>query len=65
MKLQFYLRFHTEPGQSLWITGNSAELGNDDPNNALPMEFLNEEFWQANVEFKKSNWTMTSAINIF
>ncbi len=40
MKLQFYLRFHTEYGQSLWISGNADELGNDDAAKALPMEYL-------------------------
>jgi len=53
MKLQFYLRFHTEFGQSLWITGDADELGNNDPSKALPMEYLNEEFWQAGIEIKR------------
>jgi 4-alpha-glucanotransferase len=55
MKLQFYLRFHTKVGQSLWISGNTEELGNDDPVKALPMEFLNEEFWEAQVEIKRKD----------
>lgn len=55
MKLQFYLRFHTRVGQSLWITGNTEELGNDDPARAHPMEFLNEEFWQAVVDIRKKD----------
>src|SRR5690349_9065843 len=53
MKLQFYLRFHTEFGQGLWITGDSEELGNNDPAKALPMEYLNEEFWQCSLEIKR------------
>ncbi len=55
MTLQFYLRFHTEFGQSLWITGNTDELGNNDPGKAVPMEFLNEEFWQCNIEIKRKD----------
>lgn len=55
MKLQFYLRFHTRVGQSLWISGNTEELGNDDPAKALPMEFLNDEFWEAQVEIKRKD----------
>jgi 4-alpha-glucanotransferase len=55
MKLQFYLRFHTQAGQSLWISGTSEELGNEVPENAVPMEFLNEEFWTATVEIKKKS----------
>ena len=52
MKLQFYLRFHTQVGQSLWISGNTEELGNQEPARAVPMEFLNEEFWQFSLELK-------------
>ena len=47
MKLQFYLRFHTEFGQTLWISGNMDELGNNDPTAALPMQYLDSEFWTA------------------
>jgi 4-alpha-glucanotransferase len=49
MKFQFYLRFHTEFGQSLWVSGNIDELGNDDPSAALPMEYIDNEFWNARV----------------
>ncbi len=53
MKLQFYLRFHTKYGQSLWITGNVEELGNNDPSQAILMEYLNDEFWHCGVEIKR------------
>jgi 4-alpha-glucanotransferase len=55
MRLQFYLRFHTQVGQSLWISGNAEELGNDDPQQALALEYLNEEFWQATIEIRKKD----------
>lgn len=50
MKIDFYLRFHTQFGQSLAITGNIPQIGNDESDKALPMEFLSDEFWQASVE---------------
>ena len=53
MKLQFYLRFYTKPGQSLWIIGDAHELGNDNPFKAIPLGYLNEEFWHATIEIKK------------
>lgn len=53
MKVQFYLRFHTSYGQSLWISGNISELGNNNPEKALPMNYLNEEFWAATLEIKR------------
>ncbi|MFI5186555.1 MAG: 4-alpha-glucanotransferase [Chitinophagales bacterium] len=52
MKVQFYLRFHTEYGQSLLVSGNTEELGNDDLSNALPMTYLNDQFWEATIEIK-------------
>ena len=55
MKLQFYLRYHTSYGQSLWISGDTDELGNGDPAKALPMNYLNDEFWTATLEIKRKN----------
>ncbi len=51
MKIQFYLRFHTQMGQNLFVTGNIEELGNDDSSRAHPLEYLNGEFWTGCVEF--------------
>ena len=53
MKLHFYLRFHTRQGQSLWLSGNTDELGNNDPAKAIPLDYLNDEFWTGSVEIKK------------
>ena len=53
MKLQFYLRFYTRFGQHILITGNTEELGNNDPARAFPLEYLNDEFWSGSIEFKK------------
>ncbi len=53
MKLQFYLRFHTRFGQTLWISGNTEELGNNDPDKAFPLDYLNEEFWTGVITIKK------------
>ena len=57
MKLHFYIRFHTEYGQSLWITGNTEELGNNDPSKALPLEYLSNEFWSASIQIKKKKFS--------
>ncbi|MES1221302.1 MAG: carbohydrate-binding module family 20 domain-containing protein, partial [Bacteroidota bacterium] len=55
MKLQFYLRFRTQFGQSLWISGDTEELGMDDPVRAKSMDYLNEEFWHTSFEIKKKD----------
>jgi len=53
MKVQFYLRFHTEFGQSLLVSGNVEELGSDDLSKSLTMTYLNEQFWTATIEIKQ------------
>ena len=52
MRIQFYLRFKTSFGQSLWISDN-GELGTDLIKDAIPMEYLNDEFWVANIKIDK------------
>ncbi len=65
MKLQFYLRFHTRFGQRLSISGNTEELGNNDPAEALPMDYLNEEFWYSSIEIKRKDCRITFPINTY
>src|SRR6476469_6806484 len=50
MKIDFYLRFHTHFGQTLAIVGNIPALGNSVLEKALPLEFLNDEFWHTSLE---------------
>lgn len=56
MNLEFYVRFSTDYGQSLWITGNCAELGDNNPEQAIPMTYLNEEFWQCRINIKRKDF---------
>jgi 4-alpha-glucanotransferase len=50
MKIDLLIRFRTNFGQSLSITGNIPALGSNDYENALPMSYLDEHFWQASFE---------------
>lgn len=50
MKIDFYLRFRTKFGEKLAISGNLPLLGSDDVDGAMPMTFLNNEFWFASIE---------------
>src|SRR5215510_13967089 len=52
MRIQFYLRFSTSFGQSLWISDN-GELGTDLIKGAIPMTYLNDEFWVATIKIDK------------
>jgi 4-alpha-glucanotransferase len=49
MKLIFRLRFHTKIGQSLFLTGDHPLLGVGRADRALPLQYLNAEFWQATL----------------
>lgn len=56
MTIQFTLRFHTSFGESLWIYGDVAELGQGDPEKAVLMEYLNDECWQINIAIENKHW---------
>lgn len=56
MKVDFYLRFHTQFGQMLAITGNLPALGSNEPDKALPMSFLSDELWRASIEIDPSEF---------
>ena len=49
LKLDFYLRFYTHPGQSIFLTGNLPELGNGEIAAAIPLDYVNGEFWHRSV----------------
>jgi 4-alpha-glucanotransferase len=53
MFLTFKVRFRAQSGQSLWVTGDHKLLGNGDPAKALPMQHLDDEFWQTTLEFQE------------
>jgi 4-alpha-glucanotransferase len=47
MRLTFWLRYHTDQGQSLWLTGKHELFGGGRAGGAIPLEYLNGEFWRA------------------
>jgi 4-alpha-glucanotransferase len=51
MKVTFLLRFHTRPGQSLWLSGSHPLMGNNAAANAIPLEYVDENFWRAAIRF--------------
>jgi len=52
MKIQFYLRYFTRFGQSLWISDNSIDDASQLEEEAIPMIYLNDEFWTASIEIE-------------
>ena len=51
MKLTFRLRFHTSYGQSLSLSGNHSLLGHDRVEQAVPLQYLDEECSQVTLDF--------------
>lgn len=51
MTIHFYLKYHTQFGQSLYILGNHEALGNNEENKAVALSYLNEDFWKITLEF--------------
>ncbi|MEO5650046.1 MAG: 4-alpha-glucanotransferase, partial [Ginsengibacter sp.] len=51
MTIQFYLRYHTRYGQTLFICGNNEYLGDNDASKALGLSYFNEDFWRVSVQF--------------
>jgi 4-alpha-glucanotransferase len=49
MTIHFYIRFYTRPGQSLAVTGNIEELGNNTVEKAFPLTWLNNDFWTGSL----------------
>jgi len=52
MKIHFYLRFSTKPGQDLYIFGNIPELGYQNKLNTQPvlMKYKSPDFWEITIE---------------
>ena len=51
-KLNFHLRFKTNFGQAIFITGNHPLLGNGNIEQAIPMVYLNEDYWVLHLATK-------------
>lgn len=49
MQIDFYLRYRTKFGEQLYISGDLLSLGEGQVARALPMTFLNQEYWHASV----------------
>ena len=55
MTLNFYIRFSTKFGQTLFVSGTNEVLGNDDFTQAVPLQYFNEEFWRGRIEISAAD----------
>ncbi|MEN9569135.1 MAG: hypothetical protein RL172_366 [Bacteroidota bacterium] len=49
MTLNFYIRFSTQYGQTLHLSGSHSAMGSDDFALALPMQYFSEDLWHLEV----------------
>src|SRR6266436_131063 len=54
MRLTFKLRYHTNFGQSLLLTGDHEILGNGDIAKAIPLHYVDEQFREATIVIPKA-----------
>jgi 4-alpha-glucanotransferase len=55
MTIHFYLRFSTQFGQSIFVSGNNEILGNDDLAKAFPIQYLNDQLWHGSITVDTTN----------
>jgi 4-alpha-glucanotransferase len=54
MNTNFHIQYKTNWGESLFVCGNDQALGNWNPDKAIPMQYIGNSFWQAEVELGPS-----------
>ncbi len=50
MTIHFYLRYHTQFGQVLFISGNEDFLGNNDTAKAVELSYYNDDCWHVKIK---------------
>jgi len=50
IKVSFHLKYKTHFGQGIYVYGNHAQLGNNKIENAVPLVYLNNDYWVLHVE---------------
>ena len=65
MKTLFRLRYDSRWGEELFLTGNTTELGNWNPNKAMKMEYVGPGIWSALVETRRATSLLTVEYKYF
>ncbi len=61
----FRLRYDSRWGEELFVTGNIPELGNWNPNKAVPMEYVGPGIWSVSVETRRATSLQTVEYKYF
>ncbi|MFY7651243.1 MAG: 4-alpha-glucanotransferase, partial [Chitinophagaceae bacterium] len=50
LTITFQIRFHTEYGQKIQLVGNHPILGNNNPDQAIDLQFFNDSLWLVEIK---------------
>ena len=50
MKLKFKINYYTSLGQNVFVCGSCEELGNDNPTEARPLNYIADGNWEAEID---------------
>lgn len=53
LSITFQLKYRTNYGETIYITANHPLFGNGNIDDALPMNYLNDEYWSISIDFSK------------
>jgi 4-alpha-glucanotransferase len=51
MKINFYLKYYTVVGEEFFISGNNEFMGDNEMAKAIPLNWLNNDFWYGSIIF--------------
>jgi 4-alpha-glucanotransferase len=63
MQIDIFLRFSTLPGQTLKIFGNTSAWNGNEPEHALPMQYLDLNHWHFKLNLNEHDLEQTDALN--
>lgn len=55
MLIQFTVKYHTIPGQSIYILGNHIKLGENVESGSYPMMYLDNDHWRIQLDINTKN----------
>ncbi|HUQ66070.1 MAG TPA: 4-alpha-glucanotransferase [Flavitalea sp.] len=65
MKVHFYIRYYTRPGESLHVTGNIEVLGEYDLHKTFALQWFDDQFWHGSIEVDPTRVTKIHYYYIF
>ncbi|HEX5026217.1 MAG TPA: 4-alpha-glucanotransferase, partial [Agriterribacter sp.] len=63
IKIHFYIKFNTQFGESLLLSANIPQLGNQLPGAAVTMNYLNEAYWTYDLELDNAPGNLPGIIH--